>query len=224
MTVDRHDPEIDAWRDALFTLAEDEPQRSDCPDPDELWAGAHGELTPTAVEELLDHLAECAACTEAWRLARRLDGDGDAPEQADDLATTVPIRPPRPWRHAAIGWAAAAGLVLASLLWWTTQEPPATLRQPQGAWIVDTVEAASLARRAFELSWQGPAGARYGIRVSTDDLRVVAMATDLDRAEYLVPAEALESIEAGARLFWQVTADLPDGRRIVSETFEVRLE
>jgi hypothetical protein len=46
----------------------------------------------------------------------------------------------------------------------------------------------------------------------------------LDRPEFQVPDEALGSIESGSRVFWQVTARLPDGRRIESKTFFVRIE
>jgi hypothetical protein len=34
-----------------------------------------------------------------------------------------------------------------------------------------------------------------------------------------VRAEALEQLPAGTRVLWQVTARLPDGQRVESETF-----
>ena len=42
--------------------------------------------------------------------------------------------------------------------------------------------------------------------------------------EFTVPAAALAGLEPGSLVLWQVELILPEGRRIVSETFATRLE
>lgn len=42
-----------------------------CPSPETLFDGYHRLLEPEALEALLDHVAECAVCADAWRLASR---------------------------------------------------------------------------------------------------------------------------------------------------------
>ena len=49
-------------------------------------------------------------------------------------------------------------------------------------------------------------------------------AEGLTESTYVVPETALESLEAGARVFWVVEANLPDGRRSTSRTFVVTVE
>ena len=68
-----------------------------------------------------------------------------------------------------------------------------------------------LPRERFLLKWSvsAPAGATYGVQVSTEDLRVVASAEGLKTPEYQVPASALAGLPPGAKLFWKVDADLP---------------
>ena len=39
------------------------------------------------------------------------------------------------------------------------------------------------------------------------------------RTEFLVPEAALDHVPPGSRVLWQVSARLPDGRRVESPTF-----
>ncbi len=82
----------------------------------------------------------------------------------------------------------------------------------------------SLPRDRFELRWQGLAAARYDVRVMTTDLEEVAVGTDLGTAELLLEEDDLKCLEAGTMLLWQVDAYLPDGGRVPSVTYQVRLE
>jgi hypothetical protein len=60
--------------------------------------------------------------------------------------------------------------------------------------------------------------------VTTEDLQVMATASDLSSPEYLVPAERLSELPSGSKVFWQVEARLGDGSVVQSGTFiaEVR--
>jgi hypothetical protein len=53
---------------------------------------------------------------------------------------------------------------------------------------------------------------------------VVAAASDIGTPEYRVPADSLSNLPAGSRLFWQVVVSMPNGERISSPTFVVRVQ
>ena len=76
-----------------------------------------------------------------------------------------------------------------------------------------------LAREDCVLQWTGPRGARYHIRVATEDLTVLAEADGLEEPVYRVAPEALEPVPTAGRIVWQVEATLPDGARETSRTF-----
>ena len=81
-------------------------------------------------------------------------------------------------------------------------------------------DAGTLPREAFRLHWAaGPEGSRYRIRVTTEDLTVLATAADLAAPEFIVASSVLASLPAGATVLWQVDAYLPDGERVTSATF-----
>jgi hypothetical protein len=62
------------------------------------------------------------------------------------------------------------------------------------------------------------------VRVTTEDLRVLATAADLTAPEFAVEPAVLAGLPAGARVFWQVDVSLPNGERRTSSTFITRLE
>ena len=75
-----------------------------------------------------------------------------------------------------------------------------------------------LSRDAFRLRWTpAPQGSRYQVRVTTEDLRVLATAEDLTVPELLVERERLTGLSAGARVLWQVDVSGPGGERVSSE-------
>ena len=93
--------------------------------------------------------------------------------------------------------------------------------------VAATGEDVTLPRDAFVLRWalETPAdGTLYDVRVTTEDLRVLAQASGLATPSYQVTATALAGVPSGARVFWQVDASLASGERLSSETFFVRVE
>ncbi len=56
---------------------------------------------------------------------------------------------------------------------------------------------ARLAKEAATLRWQGPAGARFELAVTTADLRPVATAGDLVEGSYTLPPAQLAALPAG---------------------------
>lgn len=63
---------------AAFAQVEDVPEGDGCPATAELWDGMHGGLRPERLREVVDHLASCAACAEAWRIGLLLEGPPEA--------------------------------------------------------------------------------------------------------------------------------------------------
>jgi len=198
----------------------------DCPDTEMVWQAVRRELPHERIREIGLHATTCAACAEAWRLAR--DVAREAP--ADVLSFQ---RPSGRSSHARRWWiggtlAAAAALVLFALLLPTGPAfgPPGqgTLRGAEETIRPVTDLASPLSREPCTLRWQGPADSRWEIRVATEDLRVIAEARNLDATEYTVPAEALADLPPGSSIVWQVHANLPDGRRLASRSFVQSLE
>jgi hypothetical protein len=55
--------------------------------------------------------------------------------------------------------------------------------------------------------------------VTSEDLRLLATATGLMAAEFVVVPAQLVDVGPGARVLWQVDVVLPDGGRVASQTF-----
>src|SRR5258708_6792722 len=94
------------WREAWAALADRATPSDACPPAERLWEAAHGELAPNQVASLVDHVAQCALCAEAWEIAADL-----ATETASAQPTrllTFPSR--RMWTWASL--AAAAVIVI----------------------------------------------------------------------------------------------------------------
>ena len=83
----------------------------------------------------------------------------------------------------------------------------------------------ALPRDAFRLRWTpGPEGSRYQVRVTTEDLKLLATAADLMAPEFAVDPAVLAGLSSGARVFWQVDVSLANGARRTSSTFITRLK
>ena len=222
------------WRRAWRSLSLDAVPQAGCPEPDRLWEAVRGGLGPGEVREMVEHTAVCGACAEAWRLARELgrragaENAGERPAAAA-RASARQVPAARRWRVATWGSAVAAAALLAvvGLEWRDSFAPRPTViyRGAETAAIRSLVPPGeALPRRDFTLRWEGPEGARYRLRVTTEDLTVVAEASDLGTPEYRVAEEDLAAVADGSRLYFKVTARLSGGGTAESATFEVRLE
>lgn len=214
---DRDAPLKAAFRDLAATSGEA------CTDEevDRIWRAAAGDLDADDRRELVDRMAANPAAAEAWRVAqvmRDVQGYG-AP-------ASTPAR--HSWSPAWMGIAAALTLTVGLGLFQLNRSsaPPADVYREQSAASVESLVPAGtvLARDAFALKWSpGPAGSRYLVRVTTDDLRVLATVADVNTPEVTIPAAALASVAAGSRVLWQVVTTLPSGQTVSSRTFVVRV-
>jgi hypothetical protein len=194
-----------------------------CPPTERIWRSAEGELDRPQNESLLRHLGECGACAASWRLARDLS-ESSGKKRA-------PVAAGRGSRFGDLPMLAmAAALVLAvalgSQLFGPRRTEAPAFRNQQAEWLTPVGEdGGSLPRGQFLLRWaEGPEGSTYDIRVTTEDLDLLATGRRLEQAEYQVPADALEDLPGGAAVYWQVTAHLPGGRSIDSDSFLTRIE
>jgi hypothetical protein len=213
----------DVLRKALLEDAEPKSGGSECPKAEELWKSAGGELTKKENEEIVLHIGECGYCATAWRLAREMA------EEKVPVGDSHPARAPtvRGWAP----WLAAAAVLVVAVALGLQLTGPLLERQPvyrtqEGALLAPiTPDGGSLPRDGFVLRWTaGPQGTSYDVRLTTEDLDLLAQGRMLEANEFRVPEETLAELPTGARLFWQVTAHVPDGRRIDSDSFLVIVE
>lgn len=199
-------------KEAFAGLGETAVPRPDCPPADRLWAVASGEAPVEERHEIIAHMADCASCTSAFRLARGL---------SEEKKGASVVR--GPWaRWAPIVGAIAAVLVLAVLI--PSLRKPEPYRGGQDQEIRSLVEQTALPRDRAELRWSpGPPGTRYEVRVLTRGGAEIAVESDLEEPRYEIPASALAGAPAGTVLYWQVKALYPDGKSSASKTFEARL-
>ena len=219
----------DFGTDDLRELFQNQPRTAapdeTCPSPDTLWASARGELEPAEARRVIDHTGRCPSCAEDWRLARFVSRR--APEGSDAEGT-------RPWGSA--GWSrslVAAAAVVAALgtgifLWQDTGQEPVYRDAPEQSIESLVPEDEPLSRSEPVLDWSGPDGATYTLVVTTERGRILVWEDGLTESEYRLPEEVVTGVSAdpepGEALLWQVEASLPDGSRLPSGTFRVRLE
>jgi len=213
----------DDLRVALSRVAEIAGDGTGCPEQDRLVSSARGELPRREDGEVILHIAECTACAAAWRVAREILVERTVPAHA------LPSReaPSVGWMR----WAAAAAVLVAAIgvgiLYLGPERETAPVYREQGEDVLASLldEAEPLPRSAFLLRWvAAPDGSLYDVVVTDERLRTLARSTGLTTSEYGVPEDALDAARSGDRLFWQVTAYLPDGREIESPTFIARVE
>jgi len=207
----------EALREAFQSLAGSAPGACPAEDLERVWLAVSGQLDVGERRALVERMATDRALAEAWRVASELwrlsqDGAVAAPRQA--------ALSRRMWPLAA----AAAVLLAAGGSWLVMRDRAAdVVREQPGVTITSLLgRDPTLAREMFRLRWTpAPAGSRYDVRVTTEDLRVIATASDLNAAEFMLEPDRLAALAPGARVLWQVDAVLPGGARVSSPTFVV---
>jgi hypothetical protein len=188
---------------------------NECPDPEQLFEAASGNLAHDRRMALLDHVSRCAECTEAWRLAMELG--------ARPVEVAAQSRRPA-WRSAlAASVILAAGF--ATYLALPVRQGTPEYRDAVEPLAPRSVVTGSLPREQFVLRWTpGPQGSTYSVRLSTADLAMLFEQQNIATPELSVPAAALAPVKSGDTLLWQVELRLPGGQQITSETHVVTLQ
>lgn len=198
-----------------------------CPPAEDVWLAVAEQLPHEETRRIILHVSACGPCAEAWRLAYGAVQELPAGERQSRRAASW--RSPWVWGP---GMAAAALLVIGIALDYGADILPVKSAAPsfrEGALdggvrslLADDV---SLAREALALRWsEGPPGARYDVRVFTEDLSQVAFSGGVEKPEVTIPSSRLSAYPSGTRLFWQVDVVQPDGSRRPSPTFRIRLQ
>jgi hypothetical protein len=189
-------------------------------DLERIWQAVSGGLDGEARRDLIDRMATDPALAQAWRVAHelertRLEDSPLAPRQTNR------------WLPAALmGLAATVIVAIGVTAVYRNRTPEDTFRAASVAAIEPLVATdATLPREAFVLRWKpGPAGSRYAIRVTSEDLKVLATASELMTPEFAVPRDALAPLSSGARVLWQVVISVPGGDALSSQTFVVKVQ
>lgn len=203
----------DRMREAWLHGAERAPGSPPCIPSERLWEAVHDQLGADELKRVLDHVAGCAACARAWRIAQEIAPAPAATATREQRAT----RALWPW-----GLLAAAVVLVFSLIALPVRQATKPVYRDEGTSSIMalTPDGAVLSRQDCVLRWSpGPDGSRYRIEVATAERGVIASRQDLDTEEFRVPAEALEGTAGGTELFWRVTAVTLDGDEHSSVTF-----
>ncbi len=205
-----------AWR-----ASDDAQAPAPCPPSAALWDAADGGLTAAERARIVDHVAACGACSEAWRIAAEVGGR-PVGRLAPAGRRSGPVWVDWLAGGATLGLAAAATVLLA-----IRATPPSANPWRAGA-PPDAVAAAEspdeLPREAFALRWSaGAAGDRYLVRITREDLTPLYTSAIVADPTVSVPAAAFAGLPAGTLLYWQVEVVGADGTRTRSFTREVRL-
>lgn len=195
-----------------------------CPAPERIYDAARVALPPGDVREVVEHLALCPECAEAWRLAAALE------EEARAAGAAAPAATRRPWYLQPVRAAAtvALALVAVAVVWTVVQAPEeAPVWRGDGELEIRSLvpEGEALARADAVLRWtpvpeDDPEGTIYDLKVTTEDVFTsVAEADGLEETRYRILPEALEGLPPGTELLWRVEARLEDGRTVRSPTF-----
>ncbi len=205
--------------------------RADCPPAGRIWEGVRGALAPAEFRRIIHHVAGCALCTEAWRLAQKLEHRaGDSREDSSEETPGPPAAPGSGWwrRPGAAAAAAAAVVVLAvglNLRQAGDVTPAATFRAAGGGEI-ELLSPGPLPREDCVLRWRGPESADYyQLRVvsAADPLIPLVEETRLEAVAYRVPEDALAGLPPGAELLVHLKAiDPASGRHSTTATVVVR--
>jgi len=216
------DQKADDLRSRFRAHASAHAPREDCPDSERILKVVLGELSSRQNRAFAAHAAGCPACTLGWRIAR------EYALETSLLAAGSPGRRLASRLWLPLGAAAAATLMgvafLVSRIQPEAPVPPLLRAAPEETITALQGGGQMLPREEFVLRWSAMSeGSRYSVRVTDARLSHLAASSPQKETEFLVPAAALASLESGAIVLWQVEATLPDGRRIVSESFATRV-
>lgn len=214
----REEGELARMRRAFASLSQPAPAPEACPPPEKIWEAVRGELQPAQTREIVTHMAACPSCAEDWRLAVSL-------QRPETTAKVIPAADRFSMGRRLRNWGLAAAAVLALAVvgvQFVPKNTDAPAYRGDGATIQALVEEGRpLPREQFLLRWSAleTPGTTYDVEVSTEDLRVIASGDDLREPQLQIPESALTGLPSGARLMWNVDAELPQGGHVRSNTF-----
>jgi hypothetical protein len=195
---------------------------AECPDPEQLFEAASGNLARDQRSKLVEHVSRCAECTEAWRIAMEL---GVRPTGSASAADALGRDGMPLVRRTALAASVVLALGVGSYVALSVRDDAPRYRDAADPQTPASLVTGALPRDRFVLRWSpGPPGSSYSVRLSTADLGLLLEQPGITASELAVPTSALAQVKSGDRLLWQVEVLLPDGRRIPSETQVLTLQ
>ncbi len=200
-------------RRGFNATSRDDAPTADCPPPAVIWEGVRDQLASAEQRWLIEHIAGCPSCTEAWRLAVEIDDDAGRR------------------RSSAGGWwkpllAVAALLPLALGLSILDRTPaPEVLRAPADG--LELLGGPTVPRQGWVIRWQGAEEAEFFALEIGPEAQLMTTTIEepyLTDREYGVLPQDLEGLPAGTELAIFLTAYRQDGNRLASRTFIRTLE
>jgi hypothetical protein len=189
-----------------------------------IWLAVSGVLPPEERRELVQRTVTDPGAAEAWRVAGEV---WRASQTSVAGGAAVAASPATRWTPRWL--AAAAVLVLGTAIGVISllNRPAGDEFRASSEVVVESLLPAdgALPRDRFTVRWTpGPEGSRYEVRVTTEDLRVLATGADLTVPAFTVEPALLAALPTDANVLWQVEITLPGGGRLASPTFSTRVE
>jgi len=178
-------------------------------------------LSLAELRAVVDHTARCGDGSEALRVARGLR----VAVLPSNEATVKRWSPQPKWLIGLASAAGVAGLVVVSSQQHNSIPGLVAERGAEEPSLRPTLPLGRQSRTALVLRWVPyPHARRHDVTLATADLRVLFERAGIESAELAVPAAALTTVLAGARLVWRVEATLDDGRSVESPAFSLELD
>ncbi len=234
----KEDNEIQELASAFAALPLETTPDQSCPPATLIWETLRLEAPEAERRRVVEHIARCGSCANAWRLAHEIS------QSAPEPGFGVPR--PQSSRLAWMGLATAAtlmiGVALVQLVSIKTATRPLSVQSlpkapADGSGPVYRVSgeleifsglnaAEPVSRGHCLLQWRvtpETAGMEYQIEVLDENLNPIVSDGRLSTNEFLVPQSKLDALSPGSSIFWQVRAEWPDGRSL-SRTFNSLLK
>lgn len=228
--------EVKRLQQAFQRAAPGESPRSDCPPPEDIWAGVRSDLPPDRLSPLLRHLASCPVCTESWRLAQHIYSPEDEEKSAQESGAQAG-RASDPQDEASQGgsldwlrWAGVAALLVITVgvgYFWvplTSQVPDAGVRSaPETSLDLHTTTCPP---HNCRLQWRHLPSAEYDVRLTTSApaFETLYESKGLQEANLDIPPERLQGLQPGATLQVRIAAIRQGQGQIASQTFTILLQ
>ena len=217
----------DDLKEAWKALSRSAASTDECPEPDQIWKAANGELGAEETRSLIDHLPACPSCAEAWRLALEM-GRAEVQESTAESAPALPSSTGSKafWRRYGLAAAAAVVAVAIGVQIYRSDEGETVIyRGGSSSEIRSLVEARVQTPSDFLLRWEGgPADATIVVSLFDESMELLwSFEGSLVSGLILAPS-VLEDFPKGTRLTWQVVATPRDGGDVIaSDLYTIEL-
>lgn len=196
---------------------------TECPPSDKIYAAVAGELSGEETLAIVDHLADCPACAQAWQLASGLQqAEEEEKKEREDFAqaaipsNVVTLKPRLVARAAPLAAAAVLLLGVGITLVNVDRNPEVRYR---GGPVVEGVGAAptysqndSVLMFHWDMSFKPRS---VTLNIYDVDLNLIHTVSHAEE-HFVVPLQNIDGLTES--IFWQIEAELDSGATMRSDT------